>query len=243
MGGGFGVDLRLVMSKRTAQLVFALDVATRDDAQAWIEKLASVVDVFKVGLELFTACGPDIIDLVHASGKACFLDLKLHDIAQTVQSTVNVLIGTKVRYFTLHAANGPETLARVAKCCAGTATQPLAVTVLTNLDDNDMVQMGFSAGASQTALKLAQMSFAQGITGFVCSALECEALRQALGDKAVLTVPGVRLVQDDVHDQKRVATPAEVVKRGADLLVVGRPIRQAQDPVQMARAIRLDMLS
>jgi orotidine-5'-phosphate decarboxylase len=219
------------------RLVLPLDVPTLDEARAWVSRLHGEVGVFKVGLELFTAAGPDAVRMVHDAGAACFLDIKLHDIPRTVSHAVEAATRLGVRYLTVHAANGPTCLARAAEAAEGGPTRLLAVTVLTSLDAAELAAIGVAKGMKDTVLDRARMAAHAGIDGLVCSPEECGPIRGALGPDVLLVVPGVRPEGSAAGDQKRVATPARAIGDGADLLVVGRPIRDAKDPVAAARAI------
>jgi orotidine-5'-phosphate decarboxylase len=223
------------------RLIVALDVADLESARALIERLRGEVSVLKVGLELFTAVGPEAVRLVREAGAECFLDLKLHDIPATVASAVRAAAALDVRYLTVHAANGPACLRAAAEAAKGTRTTLLAVTVLTSLDEAELSAIGLSGPPAETARRLARLAREAGIDGLVCSPHECEALRAELGPKALLVVPGVRPGGSDRGDQRRTATPAEAIAWGADLLVVGRPIRDAADPVAAARAITAEI--
>lgn len=219
------------------RIVFALDVPELSDTRAWVARLGGHVGVFKVGLELFTAKGPDAIRVVHDAGAACFLDLKLHDIPATMAGAAASAVRLGVRYLTVHASAGESALRAVADVARGTATTILAVTVLTSLGENELTEIGFRDDAMKSAARLAAMARASDIGGIVCSPHEARALRAVVGPDMVIVTPGVRMRGADAGDQKRVATPRDAVEQGADLIVVGRPIRQASDPVAAARAI------
>lgn len=219
------------------RVVFPLDVPSLDDAERWTTLLGAEVGVLKVGLELFTAAGPRAVEAVHASGAACFLDLKLHDIPATMAGAVRSAAALGVRYLTVHAAAGPAALAAACAAAAGTDTRLLAVTVLTSLDAGELAAIGLMGAPDEAVRRLARVALDAGLDGLVCSPQECVALRQALGDGPLLVVPGIRPRKADVGDQRRVATPSEARRQGADLLVIGRPIRHAADPVAAARAI------
>lgn len=222
------------------RIVFPLDVATAADARALAARVAPSVGVLKIGLELFVAEGPAVLGLGLEHQRPIFLDLKLHDIPETVERAVAAAAAHGVRYLTVHAAGGPEMLRRAARRAeqeSGGALTILAVTVLTSMSDDDLRAVGVSHGSDAQVLALARLAREQGVTGFVCSPLEVAALRGALGPDAVLVVPGVRPAGAGAGDQKRVATPGATVRAGADLLVVGRPIRDAHDPVAAAAAI------
>jgi orotidine-5'-phosphate decarboxylase len=223
------------------RLVFPLDVPNLDAASVWVDRLAEQVGVFKVGLELFTAEGPEAVRRVHAAGCACFLDLKLHDIPATVASAVTAAAELGVRYLTVHASSGPAALQAAAAAAQGTGTRLLAVTVLTSMGPEDLGAIGLQGTPEEAVLRLARMAAGAGIDGFVTSPHECQALRQAVGQEALLVVPGVRPASSALDDQRRAATPADAVRAGADLLVVGRPIRNASNPVAAARAIAADI--
>jgi orotidine-5'-phosphate decarboxylase len=222
------------------RLIYPLDVASLAEAGEQVALLAGEVGVFKVGLELFTAAGPDAVRLVHDAGARCFLDLKLHDIGETVARAVAAAVALRVRFLTVHAVNGARALSRAAQAAAGSDTQLLAVTVLTSLEDGDLAEIGLAGPTGDAVTRLAGVAFGAGVPGLVCSPRECASLRAVLGPAErgpVLVVPGVRPAGAATNDQKRVATPADAIRAGADFLVVGRPIRDAADPRDAARRI------
>lgn len=221
------------------QLAFALDVATLDEAVALIALLAPDVGVFKVGLELFTAAGPAAVRAVHDAGCECFLDLKLHDIAATVARAVDRAARLGVNYLTLHAAAGAEAMRHAAQAAAGSQTRLLAITVLTSLNDSDLAAIGLAGPADAAVKRLATLAQTAGVNGFVCSALEVPQLRAVLGATAFLVTPGIREAGAAKGDQQRTQGPAEAIAAGSNLLVVGRPIRDAADPLAAARRFRL----
>ncbi len=226
---------------RTARqrLVFPLDFPTLAEARGAAEVLAPAVGILKVGLELFVSAGPEAARLGEALGREVFLDLKLHDIPETVERAVASAAGLGVRYLTVHAAGGATMLARAA-AQAAKAPRPLtllAVTVLTSLDEADLARVGVPGGAREQVLRLARLAWEAGVRGFVASPAEARALREALGGEALLVTPGIRPAGSGAADQKRVATPAQAIADGADLLVVGRPIRDAADPRAAAEAV------
>lgn len=218
-----------------AKLALALDVPDLETARGWVERLAPSVGVFKVGLELFTAAGPDAVRMVHDAGAACFLDLKLHDIPATMERAVRAAARLRVRYLTVHAAAGKQAL-RAASDARGDI-QLLAVTVLTSFDDASLADLGIETGAEQWTARLAAGAREAGVGGFVTSPLECARLRTLVGHEACLVTPGIRPQGTQHDDQQRIATPAAAIRAGANLLVVGRPIRNAEDPLATARAI------
>ena len=224
-----------------SRIALALDVPDLDSAKKLIERTHEHVGIFKVGLELYTAVGPAAVDAVHASGSQCFLDLKLHDIPATMGRSVARAAAMGVAYLTVHSVAGHDSLAQ-ASANAG-ETRLLAVTVLTSLDAAALEAIGLQGGPREAADRLAGLAWAAGVRGFVTSAHECAALRSALGDDAFLVTPGIRPAGAEVGDQKRVMTPADAIGAGADLLVVGRPIRDADDPArasaEIARQVRM----
>ncbi|MFW6067413.1 MAG: orotidine-5'-phosphate decarboxylase [Myxococcota bacterium] len=219
------------------RLVFPLDVPDLGSATDWLARLAGEVGVFKVGLELFTSAGPAAVQRVHQAGAACFLDLKLHDIPATMAKAVEAAARLDVRYLTVHASAGPTALHAAADAARGTDTRLLAVTVLTSLAQAELAAVGIEGTVATAARRLAGVARDVGIDGLVTSAHECAALRSELGEDTLLVVPGIRPPGSDPDDQQRAATPAEAVRAGADLLVVGRPIRTASNPVAAARDV------
>ena len=220
------------------RLVFPLDVENFDDAKRWINRLCDHVGVFKVGLQLFTIAGPAAVDAVHQAGAACFLDLKLHDIPNTVAHATVAAVDQGVRYLTLHAGGGAGMLNAAQKVVQGSQTQLLAVTLLTSLAEHELSELGIP-GAPQTQVqRLATIAHAQGLRAFVCAAHECTTLRSIVGHDSALVVPGIRETSTTTDDQQRIATPEDALRAGADLLVVGRPIRLAAHPEEVAARIR-----
>ncbi|MBE0568387.1 MAG: orotidine-5'-phosphate decarboxylase [Deltaproteobacteria bacterium] len=217
------------------RIIVALDTDSPDAALSTVRSLSGEVGLFKVGMELFPRGGADLVRRIQAEGYGVFLDLKFHDIPNTVAGAVRSAAEMGVRFATVHASGGKAMLAAAAEAAAGTGTTLLAVTVLTSLSDADLADVGFSSGTGDAVLRLATLAAASGIGGIVCSANEVEAVRARLGKDAVLITPGVRMPGGDAADQKRVVTPSEAVRRGADYIVVGRPITRAADPAGAAR--------
>lgn len=219
------------------RLAFALDVPLLADAEPWIARLAEHVGVFKVGLELYTAAGPLAVRAVRDTGHKVFLDLKLHDIPATMARTARVIADQGVNYFTIHAAAGSEALEAVAHAIEGTQATALAVTLLTSLDERALAAVGLMGTSEEVVLRLGRLATDAGIGGLVCSPRECAALRRHLPKETRLVVPGIRPAGSAAGDQKRVATPRQAIADGADVLVVGRPIRDASDPRATAEQI------
>jgi orotidine-5'-phosphate decarboxylase len=227
------------LDQARSRLAFALDYPSVAEAAAGAERLAGHVGCLKVGLELFVRGGPDVVRLALATGARVFLDLKLHDIAETVERAVASAATLGATYLTVHASGGPAMLERAARRAEteGTGLRILAVTVLTSLDQSDLKKIGISADATEQVLRLAKLARDSGVHGLVCSAQEVGRVREVVGPGLTLCTPGIRPSGADPGDQKRVATPRAAIVDGADLLVVGRPIRDAQDPSAMAESL------
>jgi orotidine-5'-phosphate decarboxylase len=221
-------------------VIFALDYPSLDEARRGAVAVRDVVGMLKVGLELFVECGPAAATLGSDAGRPVFLDLKLHDIPETVERAVARVCALGVRLLTVHAAGGPTMLARAAERAKreGTGLEIVAVTVLTSLDASDLARVGLSGSVADAARRLARLAFDAGVRTFVCSPHEVRAMRAELGPEAKLVTPGIRPASNEQgDDQKRIATPASAIRDGADWLVVGRPIRDAADPRAMAAEI------
>jgi orotidine-5'-phosphate decarboxylase len=225
------------------RLAFALDYPTLAEAEAGAARVASIVGVLKVGLELFVAGGPAAVKLGTQLGNRVFLDLKLHDIPETVERAVATAGQLGASFLTLHGAGGPRMLEAAAQRAEREATglKLLAITVLTSLDAADLQAIGVRVTPAEQALRLGQLARAAGIHGLVCSTAEVAALREALGPDPILVTPGIRPAGSASGDQKRVGTPRSALKDGSSLLVVGRPIRDAADPAATARSILHEM--
>lgn len=225
------------------RLIVALDVPDSKSAMRLVAELEGPCKWFKVGLELFVAAGPAVLEPIVARGLNVFLDLKLHDIPNTVAGAVRSAAGLGVRLLTVHAAGGPAMLAAAKNALAGVAHPPelLAVTVLTSMDAAQLHAVGVNRPPLSQVESLAKMGLDAGIRGFVCSPEEVSAVRTLTGPDGVLVIPGIRPAGAAIGDQKRVAGPAEALRQGASFLVVGRPITQAPNPVEAANAILEEM--
>ena len=210
----------------------ALDVPDPAAAEKLAAKLAGHVGLFKVGLELFVAHGRAAVEAVRKSGLPIFLDLKLHDIPQTVESAARGVAALGVDYLTVHASGGAEMIRAARKALP--RTKLLAVTALTSLGPEDLDAIGLARDA---VLRLARLAMGAGADGVVCSPQEVAILRATLGDRPLLVVPGIRPAGAAAGDQRRTGTPAEAVRAGASILVIGRPLRDAPDPAAAADAI------
>ncbi|MGD0831848.1 MAG: orotidine-5'-phosphate decarboxylase [Terracidiphilus sp.] len=225
------------------RLIVALDVPDAASAFELVSQLEKSCQWFKVGLELFVAAGPAVIEPLVARGHSVFLDLKLFDIPNTVAGAVRSAAALGVKMLTLHAAGGPAMLAAAQEALAGVAEPPqlLAVTVLTSMDESQVKAVGLERSPAEQVELLARMGMEAGIRGFVCSPREVGCLREIAGPEGVLVIPGIRPAGAAVGDQKRIATPAEALRLGASYLVVGRPITQAADPAAAAEGILQEM--
>lgn len=234
-----------VRERARQRLIVALDVPSAPAASALIDRLEGTCAWFKVGLELFVAAGPAVVEPILNRGYSVFLDLKLHDIPNTVAGAVRSAAGLGVQMLTLHAAGGPAMLsaAREALGNLQKAPQLLAVTVLTSMDQHQLEAVGVNRSPAEQVELLARMGRQAGISGFVCSPQEVSTLRGLTGPEGALVIPGIRPAGGEVGDQKRIATPADALRQGASYLVVGRPITQAADPAKAARAILDEMVS
>lgn len=224
------------------KLIVALDFPDTRQALALVDRLEGRCRWFKVGLELYLSAGNSIVLELKKRGFSVFLDLKLHDIPNTVAGAVRSVAGLGADLLTVHACGGPAMLSAASEAAARMATAPrlLAVTVLTSMDAVQLAAIGISASPAEQALRLARVAHDGGIRGLVCSPEEAAQMRTALPD-SVLVTPGIRPTGASIGDQKRVATPAAALAAGADYLVVGRPITQAENPALAASAILEEM--
>lgn len=214
-----------------AEIIVALDEPSLDEARRLMGKLEGRARFYKVGLQLFIAAGPAAVEAVKAHGARVFLDLKLHDIPNTVASAVRSARELGVDLCTIHLGGGPEMCAAAVEE-AGKKMTVLGVTVLTSSNQATLEACGVQGSVGEQVVRLAMMGHAAGVRGFVASALELPLLRQELGQEPLLVIPGVRPAGSDAGDQKRTATPAEVVRGGATHLVIGRPISRAAIPAE-----------
>jgi len=227
------------MSLPRERLIVALDVSTTSEATKIVQSVGESAGLFKVGKQLFTAVGPEIVRDLVASGKKVFLDLKFHDIPHTVAAAVSSASALGVSMLTIHASGGSRMLNAAVKA-ATSATHPplvLAVTVLTSFTDQDVQEVGFSGKTTDNVLRLASLALAAGCGGVVSSVAEVKALRQELGAGFAIVTPGIRPAGSADDDQARVATPSAAINSGASYIVVGRPITGAKNPAQAAREI------
>ena len=232
------------------RLIVALDVETADEALGLFDGLRGEAGMFKVGSQLFTAAGPDLVRRLVGRGARLFLDLKFHDIPHTVAAAAREAVRLGVRLFNVHASGGGEMMRRGAEACAEEAARLgverpslIAVTVLTSMDSDALNETGVGAGSVEEHVRrLAQLADASGLDGVVASPHEILPVREAVGRAGFLVVtPGIHPAASAYADQKRVTSPAEAVRRGADFVVVGRAILNAPDPARAARAVVEEM--
>ncbi len=225
------------------RLIVALDVPNAAAAIALVARLEDTCHWFKVGLELFTAAGPAVLEPLLKRGHSVFLDLKFHDIPNTVAGAVRSAATLGARMINVHAAGGPAMLAAARTALDGLPNPPrlLAVTMLTSMDQTQTSRTGINRSPADQVELLARMTLATGIHGFVCSPQEVATLRALTGPQGILVTPGIRPAGADLNDQSRIATPAQALRQGASYLVVGRPITQAPNPARAAEAILNEM--
>jgi len=225
-------------------IIAALDVPTAEQALKLAEEIAPAVGAFKIGSELFTAAGPDIVKRIRATGALVFLDLKFHDIPNTVAKAAAAAVRLDVQMLTIHASGGGEMMRAAEDSAQQTAAQSgrnaplvLGVTVLTSFNRDTLAEVGCAANVGAQAERLANLAVKAGLRGLVCSPLEIADLRQILPSHIQLVTPGIRTGAEKSDDQKRTLTPREAIDAGANWLVIGRPIYAAENPRAAAEKI------
>jgi orotidine-5'-phosphate decarboxylase len=220
------------------RLAVALDLPNAQQAFDLVNRLEDTCRWFKVGMELYYAEGNSLVQQLRGRGFNVFLDLKLHDIPNTVAGAVRSATQAGASLLTVHASGGAAMLSAAAEAAAiPGAPRLLAVTVLTSMDASELSGIGVAGTPAEQVLRLARLAKASGIDGMVCSAEEVQTLRTEMGPGTMLVIPGIRPAGSATEDQKRIATPATAIAQGASMLVVGRPITRATDPAAAARAI------
>ncbi len=225
-------------------IIAALDVPSAEQALKLAEQIAPAVGAFKIGKELFVAAGPNIVKRVRATGASVFLDLKFHDIPNTVAKAVAAAVRLDVQMLTIHASGGSEMMRAAEKSAQETAKSlgrpaplVLGVTVLTSMDGNALTEIGCESNVGHQVERLATLAVKSGLRGLVCSPLEIADLRQILPDHIQLVTPGIRTGAEKADDQKRTLTPRDAIQAGASWLVIGRPIYAAENPRAAAERI------
>lgn len=224
-------------------VVVALDYPSAAPALDLAAQLSPELCRLKVGKELFTRCGPGLVETLQNQGYEIFLDLKFHDIPNTVAGAVRAAAELGVWMVNVHASGGRRMMEAAAEVLAGIGQKPLliGVTVLTSMSDQDLAELGYTESAAQRVLRLAALAADCGLDGVVCSALEAPQLRAARGSDFCLVTPGIRLAGDDAGDQRRVVTPADAIARGADYLVVGRSVTGAAEPLAALQRVHAEL--
>ena len=225
------------------QLILALDLEAREEALATLNKLGNSIKWVKIGLQMFTAHGPEFVREIAGRGYKVFLDLKLHDIPNTVSKTVEGIAKLPVELLTLHASGGSEMLkwANQTRADHAPGLNLLAVTVLTSMNNTQLHSLNIPKTTEEQVLHLANMSLKSGIQGLVCSSLELTILRDHFGPEPIIVTPGIRPAGSAKDEQKRIMTPFSAAADGSNFIVVGRPILKSDDPAASARAIGLEI--
>lgn len=223
------------------ELIVALDLDTVAQVDAMVAAIGPGVQWYKVGKQLFTQEGPAVVKHLQKLGKRVFLDLKFHDIPNTVAQAVRAVAAIGADMTNVHASGGRGMLEAAAAAARETQVLLIAVTVLTSMNEEELANVGVQDSPGRQVVRLARLTQQAGVAGVVCSALEIEAIRAACGPEFVLVVPGIRPAGVDHGDQKRVMTPREAATAGADYIVVGRPITKAPDPAAAAAAVRREL--
>lgn len=237
----------MTVAEAKEKIIFALDLNDPGEIEGWAERLATRVGMFKIGKQLFTACGPDAVRLVRKHGGEVFLDLKYHDIPNTVAMATVAAARLGVKLVNLHALGGYEMMATTMAALdkefkGGEHAKVLAVTILTSSTEETLRGVGIDHSVQDMVVRLARLAKSAGVDGVVASPREVRLIREACGPDFLIVTPGVRPLFAAADDQKRIMTPAEAVAQGADYLVIGRPISAASDPVKAADMIINEIL-
>ena len=223
------------------ELITALDYSTEAEALETVRRIGDSGTWYKVGKELFTAAGPSMVRRLKEMGKKVFLDLKFHDIPNTVSKAVRSAAAIGADLCNVHASGGRAMLTAAAEAANDTGIRLVAVTVLTSMDAAELASIGIDATPQEQVLRLAKLTQACGVAGVVCSALELPTIRRECGRDFLTVVPGIRPAGSSADDQKRIMTPAQAAAAGADLIVVGRPITKAANPADAAAAVLAEL--
>jgi orotidine-5'-phosphate decarboxylase len=230
------------------KIIFALDVEHFTEAQRWVNLLKDHVGLFKVGKQLFTHAGPKVIDMIRQKGQKVFLDLKYHDIPNTVAKAGEEATKLNVTMFNLHALGGSEMMRKTVEASKSMAKslgipKPiiLAVTILTSMDEGALKEVGVQGPLLEEVGRLAFLSSKAGVDGVIASPQEIGIIRERCGGKFLIVTPGIRAPSDKKDDQKRTLTPKEAISAGANYLVIGRPIKEAKDPLEAVQKIIEDI--
>ena len=227
----------------TNPVIVALDYSTAAEALALARQLSPSLCRLKVGKELFTHCGPALVEDLQGVGFEVFLDLKFHDIPNTVAGAVRAAAELGVWMVNVHASGGRRMMEAAAEALQGFSSRPqlIAVTVLTSLSDDDLRELGYRESSGERVLALARLAAGSGLDGVVCSAMEAPDLRRERGQNFSLVTPGIRLAGDNPGDQRRVVTPADAISLGSDYLVIGRSITGAREPLEALKRVHTEL--
>ena len=228
-------------ASKNPRIIVALDFNNAGDALSLADKLDPELCRLKVGKELFTAAGPLLVEKLMAKGFDIFLDLKFHDIPNTVASACKVAHDLGVWMVNVHALGGRKMLQAARNAIPHGTTKLIAVTLLTSMDQSDLDDIGLTGEPADIVARLARLANDCGLDGVVCSALEARRLRQLLGENFCLVTPGIRPLGEEAADQKRITTPQQAIQNGSDYLVIGRPIIQAVDPIRVCQQINSEI--
>lgn len=225
------------------ELIVALDYSSAEEALALVDKLGTDIEWYKVGKQLFTLEGPSIVRALKAKGKKVFLDLKFHDIPNTVAQAVSSALTVGAEMVNFHASGGSEMMKTTVALNKGKSPDSLliAVTVLTSMGQETLDEIAVDGTPAEAVLRLASLTKESGVDGVVCSAWEIDAIKEKCGRDFKVVVPGIRPKGASVDDQKRIMTPAEAKAKGADYIVVGRPITKAESPAEAAKAVLAEL--
>jgi orotidine-5'-phosphate decarboxylase len=236
------------MGHSKEKIIFALDVEHFTEAQRWVTLLKDQVGMFKVGKQLFTHSGPKVIDMIRKKGQKVFLDLKFHDIPNTVAKAGEEATKLEVAMFNLHALGGFEMMKKTVEASRATAKELgipkpfiLAVTILTSMDEDAIKEVGIQGPILEEVGRLAFLSMKAGVDGVVASPQEIGVIRKRCGEKFLIVTPGIRLPSEKKDDQKRTLSPKEAISAGANYLVIGRPIKESKDPLETVQKIVEDI--
>ncbi|MEN8204993.1 MAG: orotidine-5'-phosphate decarboxylase [Pseudomonadota bacterium] len=232
-----------MVDTQKSKIIVALDYPNAESAMQLVERLVPDLCRLKVGKELFTRAGPQLVEALAARGFDVFLDLKFHDIPNTVARACQAAAELGIWMLNVHALGGQRMLAAAKEGVSRTGTSPLliAVTILTSMDETDLADVGLSGSPQDNVLRLAQLAQQSGLDGVVCSSRETPVLREQLGAGFRLITPGIRPAGSQADDQRRVMTPVDAIENGSDYLVIGRPVTRADDPVGVLRTINSDL--
>jgi len=232
------------MAPLSQKIILALDVETLKEAEHFVKKLSGSIGIFKVGKQLFTHCGPTIIEMIHRHRGKVFLDLKFHDIPNTVARAVEEACKLNVFMLTIHALGGKKMMQEAVAASstfARNSSSPspliLAVTILTSLKPDDLKDIGINTSVEEAVSRLAILARQAGVNGVVASAQEAHIIRAACGNDLIIVTPGIRPQGTSRDDQKRAVTPHEALLAGSDYMVIGRPILEAHDPLKVVQEI------